>query len=576
MSRLLAVLLPLFLATSAFANLNLPEPEALLVKAHKSRTDLRNAIMEIDLNIPELRDPATFDKYFNLLDKLNDYANEYKLETYYPDSVRNLALHMVDNGMRWLDVTKDPRARVLYYAKWMNSDVLERFLGQVAYQLEDLKDANQLKTASDNIEALLPLAEKIAGANSYSLIGFRRLVSVTAVTMLKNADLALTDKIFWINKVQIPSEFAAYIEILLNRIYSLTADNKANSHQYLELLETILNRAMSSPTSAAASQLNSLQDGIIESLIRMVNFEEPIADLEFKKAIACLNPKQTQSLIEQWMSIKKNPTTNYIYAYLHLSGILINKATAEGLDKDASELLKWLGSSSAPAVVRIQDMEGHYELTDQAGEKWLFTLVIARENMVVASLSTADRRLERALYSITVDYDTMALIASDRANDSEREPNFPLRIQLEADGKLSIQNKFAAEPSQRVMVGQKIASFPDGFQFTSVTQGPPEHVYEGAIYFPKGVGKKMRLSISTLDGYLVGKLQDLENPLFFVDLSIGSVGKNGVVYLLSGRQSGSTMLQLRGVVVGDDLQIYTVVGGRGISSQMSTLHSVSN
>src|SRR5437868_1426825 len=89
----LCAVLPSF----AFANLHLATPNDLLVKAAIDRTSLRDVILDIEQNIPEMRDPATFESYFFILDQLAAQAQRLGLDQYYPNAVQSLGLHMVSN-----------------------------------------------------------------------------------------------------------------------------------------------------------------------------------------------------------------------------------------------------------------------------------------------------------------------------------------------------------------------------------------------------------------------------------------------------------------------------------------------
>ncbi|MFS4460049.1 hypothetical protein [Bdellovibrio sp. HCB2-146] len=567
-------LFTLLFTTQVFATLKLAEPDELLKRAKGGRADLRAIIMDIELNIPEMRDPATFDKYFYLLDQLTEFANVSQLNDYYPNAVKDLASLMADNGMRWLNVTQDSQERMQYYVRWMTPPVIERLLGLVDYQLDSVTDLGRLKTAANNLESILPLVQKIAGDNSYSLIGFRRILSTTAVNVLKSPGLTQADKLEWIRKVKIPSEFAEYVDIMALQIYSLKADNKKEGHDYLDLLVAINLHGQTLQTGAPTSLVTAVQDLIVETLIRMVNLAEVIKKEEFKRAIDSLNPRQIQGLAQAWMSVRYNPSPDYVYTYLQLSGLLVNRAQELDLTKEATQLLKWLSHSSTPVVMRVQDLEGKYAMVDNAGEVWTLTLAIARDNLVIACLSNADRSIQRSLYNISYDFEKMEFIASDREPDTTHERNAPLHIALDKKGFLWIKDEFAIRPESRLFRGRRVQSFEDRYVEISKEKQKPAGVYEGNIIFPSGKSAHVRLSVSILDGYLVGKLEEVGNTLFFADLTLGSLGTDGIVYLTTGRRPGAGWLQLRGVLRGDQLEIQTLVGGVGLSTEKTTLYRI--
>ncbi len=228
----LLVLLP----TLSWAGLNLAEPKELISKAAQNRMALRDVILDIEMNLSEMRDQGTFEKYFVLLDELKVLAVQFKMDEYYPQLVEGLGLHMVSNGMRWLDVTKDAPGKLLYYVKWMNADSLSRFLGAIEYQLSSVKDRTRLAAMATNIEALLPLIDKRAPDDGYLQSGYRRLSTEAAVAILKDPTLSLQDSEFWIGKVKIAASLSDYVDYLTQEILNLGSDRKDLGKNYLQLL----------------------------------------------------------------------------------------------------------------------------------------------------------------------------------------------------------------------------------------------------------------------------------------------------------------------------------------------------
>ena len=84
------------------AALNLPPPKELLKKASQDRRTLREALLDLQQNISEMRDPATFDSYFYLLVELEAVAERTQLNAIFPKAVQQTGLKDVYKRQIWL------------------------------------------------------------------------------------------------------------------------------------------------------------------------------------------------------------------------------------------------------------------------------------------------------------------------------------------------------------------------------------------------------------------------------------------------------------------------------------------
>ncbi len=562
---LVALMIPAF----SQAALNLPEPEVLLKEATQGRSALLDTIVQLEFNIPEMRDPTTFDKYFSLLDHLQDLATKSGLEEYYPNAVGKLGVNMSANGMRWLDLTTAEAAKVSYYIKWMDADGLARFLGLAEYQVSAVKEVQLLKTMSENIEQILPQIDQTASNLPYVQLGFRRLISDAAVAILKTETLTEEGVSFWLKKIKVASSFSEYLDYLNQGIYALDKQNKAASHLYLARL-SLLGGQIASLSEVAPNWLtNGIGDSTSEVILRMVRFEETFRPSEFTAALATYKARHLQGLAQQWMAQEKLPSQDYVTHYLNLSRELLTALQKSGLRKEANDLQKWLAKAAAPVMAQKLNIEGHYELRNEVGDVWYLTIAVAKENSLIAALSSQSQVVFKTFYNVSYNLKKDGFVASEREPDLDEDQNPPIEFQIN-DDKIDLYDPFV-RTQYKNLKGKKIQEFTDLWKSALSNAPSAEGTYEGRLFLPSGNEMKVRVIISTFNGYTIGRV-DGDNVT--IDLNIGSEGEDGVILLTSGRNVGGSWFQLRANVVEDGLKAYVIVGGKGQGTACTLLKKV--
>lgn len=563
------VLLAFMWPAMSLAALNLPEPTALLNKAATSRTALLDSILAIEFNIPEMRDPATFDKYFFLMDNLQTLAQDTGLEEYYPQVVEKLALNMVSNGMRWLDVTKTTPEKLSYYIKWMDGDSLARLLGLVEFQLTTEKNPAALKNMAANVEAVLPLIDVQAAKLPYVQFGFRRLMSDAAVNILKTENFTNAEFDFWVSKLKVSSAASEYLDYLNLGVYALEAKNISYGHIYLYRLTMLLQQTGKMAEVAPNWLLNAIADSATETILRMVRAEENFAFGEFTFALEQMKTRHLQGLAVQWMSAEKLPSQKYIAHYLDLSAQLSARLQAVGLRKENGELQKWLAKSAAPLMAAEMDLEGHYELYNKKGDLWYLTLAVAKENTLIAALGTKNGELYKTFFNVVYNLKTKTFVASEREPDTDEEQNPPVEFSI-TDGKLTLFDPYM-RTEFKTFVGSRIQTFADILKSAKVAAPSLNGTYKGPIVLPNGKTIEANLIVTSFNGYTLGRL---DTSSFSIELNLGSEGDNGVVILTSGRKYGSSWFQVRGVGKENGLYTCVIVGGQGQAPACTLLKKV--
>ncbi|WP_374073451.1 hypothetical protein [Bdellovibrio bacteriovorus] len=572
--KLLKYILALVLLTpmGAWAGLNLPEPQVLLAKAQQNRIALREVILDIDMNIPEMRDQGTFEKYFYLMDELTQLSAKFDLEQFYPQIVSRLALRMTGNGMRWLDSTKDPSERLQYYVQWMDADTLNRLLDNMNYQLALVKDKNLLAVMAKNVESILPLVDARAEGQTQLMAGYRRLVTDVAIVILKDKNLPSAEVQFWIGKLLMSSALSEYVELLNQDIYQMTVETKEVGREYLSRL-LLLNVQLAKLTDAVPTWLtNSVGDAIVELLLRSIRFELTLSVQQFTQAVEVLNVRQTLSLIQQWQVQEKLPSESYAVLYLDYAKVLVARGLKLGLNKDTEELQKWLGRTAAPIMAKKFDLEGNYQVVNEKGEKWYFTIAYARETMLVAALGTETGSLYKTFFNISYSAGANAFIASEREPDTDRDMNPPLKFTINEKGEITIWDPFIRE-GLRILKGTKVQSFTDMWETFKGPIGEADGTYEGEIYLPSGTKMNVKIIVTSFNGYTLGRL---DGERVTIDFNIGTRGTDGVLILTSGRNHGASWMQIRGHLTPEGLKAYVIVGGKGQSTACTTLKRIAN
>lgn len=120
LSIMLSCLIFFSLGIVVRADLNLDNPQALVSRAALNKNELRQVINDIDLDLSEMRDQATFEKYFFMLDDLQAHAVKIDLDSIYSNAVRKVGNRTVQKGVNWLDIFKTSQAHLIYYEKWMS------------------------------------------------------------------------------------------------------------------------------------------------------------------------------------------------------------------------------------------------------------------------------------------------------------------------------------------------------------------------------------------------------------------------------------------------------------------------
>lgn len=554
----LALALVSFVGTSSIAQatLNLAPPQDLLKKAAQDRRQLREVLLDMQQNIPEMRDPKTFDSYFFILADLQKLADKLQLNAIFPKAVEATGLKMVAHGIRWLDVSQRPLSDALYYQSYADADVMSRFLAELELQVRNLRNSQaRLKAVVINLEGMLPAAEKQFEERRDVRISMRQILSSIAIKFLKTEQLTNDEAAFWISKISLPTAYSEYIEALNEAVLDTLPKDAAGlsllSKRLRELGKKIVAETYPLPTYVSAGW----GDTSVELVLRSIQGERKFETGEFEGLVELMRSRQLQGLAGQWLSVERLPTTSYSAHYLQLSNVLIARLRAVGLSKEAADVSLHISRMAAPIQATKSQIEGLYTLKSNDGSKFNFVIIRARPNLVYASLEDADGYVTLGFFNVTFDTQRGKFIASQREPDLDATANPTVSFTITPAGEMELEAPIAST-GWRQMKGKRTSTFTNFLDDESSTSNPTEGEWEGEMSFRGQEPWKVRLVISKFGLYSIGRLTSASG--LAIDFQTGTAGDLGVVYLTTGRLGHTGWVHLRAVRRGDYLEGLTI------------------
>ncbi len=288
--------------------------------------------------------------------------------------------------------------------------------------------------------------------------------------------------------------------------------------------------------------------------------------------MAVLTNRQIETLAVQLMNLQAPPSKDYVNEFMRVANIVIDGLYATGQVREGDDLKKALSRISAPVVAQKYSIEGHYKLSN-ANKTFYFTIVTSKENALVAALVDDQFNVTKAFYNVVYNSYDNTFVASDREPDVDGIANISVKFVVSETGKIKLTDPYIRTGSQ-TFTGSKIQSVPNLWKSAVKDSTNAQGTYTGVVIHPNGSKMTVKLSVTSFNGYTVGRLTSGD---LTVDLNIGSSGTDGVLILTSGRtlQNG-TWYQLRSTIVKGGLQTTVVIGGKGLGKTSTFLKKVSN
>ena len=547
-------------AATAEAALNLAPPQELLKKASQDRRQLREVLLDIQQNIPEMRDPTTFDSYFFLLKDMQKLAEKHQLDAIYPKAVEATGLKMVSHGIRWMDLSQRTLADALYYQSYADADVMGRFLSEIEMQIRDYRDQARLKTMALNLEGMLPVAEKKFEERRDVRISMRQILSSIAIKFLKTEKLTNDDSAFWIRKISLPNAYSEYIEALNEAVLDTFPKDAAGLSLLSGRLRELGTKISTETYPLPAYVASGWGDTAVELVLRSIQGERKFEKGEFESFVKLMRSRQLQGLVGQWLSAERLPTTNYSEHYLQISNVLVARLREVGLSREAGDVALHISRMAAPIQATKSQLEGLYSLKSSDGSKFKFVIIRARANLVYASLEDDKSYVTLGFFNVTFDSRTGKFVASQREPDLDSTANPTASFSVRTNGAIELDVPIASL-GWRQMKGARTATFTNFLDDESPAPNPTEGEWEGEMVFRGQAPWKARLIVSKFGLYSIGRLT-LGNGVT-IDFQTGTAGDNGVIYLTTGRLNHTGWVHLRAIRRGDYLEGQTI-GASGV------------
>ena len=566
--------LTLFLALFVFSNLanavlNLDTPEHLLQKASVDRQQLRDVVLSLELQLPEMRDFKTFESYFFILDQLKMDSDRLGLDDLYPDAVLSIGKKMASFGIKWVDLSVMPQERLSYYLKWLDVDALSNLLSYSSFYTKQIVDPNLLKNLSSNLDYIIVNSTALLKDRFDIQIGYRELSSTIAIKFLMNPELSNDEIKYWANKIYTSQGLGLYLTQIQDKIFALNADNKAFTHQlflYLELSFQISDRLIDSPLSYLRDHISDLS---VELIKKSFEQAEPLQADEIKEIVSQLGVRHLQSLSSLLTTMTEPTIYKNASTLVAIAGVLVQELNNKNLTTEAISLNLFLTKISAALIVDRFEAEGTYTFRDKLNQVWKLSLVKTHPFELIAALSNESWSLYQSYYSVKYSLSEDLFTASNSLSDNDGSNSLSvITFKLMPDHTLILTDVFGSTTLKEI---KGTLTEPLIAQHFSPKSGIRRNdIFEGEIVF--GTSSKpthVEMTIQSDGLTATARIRDQYGLIY--DFTTGSFNENNEFSLTSGHLKSTSWAHLRGTIDEKQLTGRIIIGGKGFASTPFTL-----
>lgn len=566
----IALISSLFFSFQSFALLNLDSPAALVQKAALSRSDLRDVILTLGQQVPEMRDQDTFESYFFILDQLDTNARDFNLDDIYPGAVKSLGKQMSLFSIKWVDLSLMPSNKLSYYMKWLEIDSYTNLLATTNYLLLTINktDVSRLQVLATNIDAILVTAMPMIEARPDLVLGYRDMISNVAITVLQTNNLSDSDKDFWFSKIYTTTGLNLYLDLVQKQIYAIDSTNtELFQKSYLNLkqsFEKIKKLSDSQPSWIKEKTM----DMSIELIKKSFEFNLTLDQSQIDFILSQFTTKYLQSLSSVLTFMPPNLLTGNAGNLEKLTASLLPLLTKNNLTIEATQLNLSIGKVLATLKINALKREGTYKLTDKVGRIWNFTLLQTTATDFAATLSDSSLVVFKNFLSIKYDIKSQLFTAARSQFQSDTSLSNPV-IQFKfKNDQIIIIDPFATSGAD--LLTGPLTEKVQNFSFANVSTDHFSDSYHGDIKFIKSDKKtKVDLIIQSSGDSLTGMLRDSVGTIY--NFNSGTLNNDGSVILNTGLFASTSWAQFRGKILNGKIEGIVIIAGRGISTNQFTL-----
>ncbi|MCB9025524.1 MAG: hypothetical protein H6625_04335 [Bdellovibrionaceae bacterium] len=546
----------------AKAELVLDKPDKLMVKASKNRQELRDVLLSLQQQLPEMRSVDVFESYFFLLKDLNELAIRFNLNEVYPEAIRSLGFKMSAFGVKWMDLSQMDQLSFAYYLKWMNADGLFNLLATSNYILQtiDLNEKIRLKVLAENVDFLINLNLEVIKQRVDLALGYRNLLTDLAIRNLQQNHISDSEKNFWFQRIYSSAGMGYYLDSIQLKVNNL---NESSKEQFPQVYEDLLSAyvKLKSIVDAPTYSLNErISELIVEWTRKCLEFNIEIDLNQLENVLFYFSPRSMQWLSSMIISISENFLVSNSTTIKNIFIALWPRLIEMGLVTEAKNFEIFLGRSMAAFKVREFSLEGTYFLTDVEGKEWTLTLVSSGPIDLTVAVADSLWMSFKSFYYVRYNPKTEIYIASYSQYENEIGlPKSTIRFKIHKKS-IEVIDKYARAGSQKMKgrLGEPLAPF-NLFQKRTPFFS---RSLKGNIKFKLGQeGRDVTMILQGNGQNITARIQDKVGPIF--DFESGFITNNGVLILNTGPLQNTTWAQLRGTLKDKSLRAEIIVGGRG-------------
>jgi|GEM_PF-2178931 len=547
-------------------NPGLASPSVLLENAKKGRIELRDVIFRISQNLSEFSELDQLTPYAKLIPEFRALSLKFKLEEIFPKMMEKFEESVHAASIKWLDPRSLSSELILFYSDFASFVSALRWLDTVEADLHLEKDNVKLKTTVLNLTKTKQFFSKRFTQKKDIDVALNRIISDIASKRLTKLSLTSDEVDFWLSYLQSASGFETYLNITNESVYSLKTEDTL-------IVELLLKRAhiLNEHVKLRNDELpqfitRSIQEQIVEILIRSLTKEITISEQRIHESINNLSMAKMKSLAEQIASITKAPSPNFALQFESIVFELIKKLESHNMTSEVRVLTLYAQRTIAPIKINSATSEGIYNLKNSSGKIYKFTLIIARDQLAIASLTHPDGFIDRSFFHVSYDINTKSFVASNREPDQDPSQNDTITFSIENDGSITLKD-LNTIPTQ-ILKGKKATQF-DDIKEAPLLRGTLSGIYSGTVYFNNSPTPSELLiteSNNTITGQirLFVKLDDGRTVVNRIDYLIGSTPESSIVKLTSGRLNSGTFNHLRLSYQDNQLTGFMLVGARNL------------
>jgi hypothetical protein len=556
----------IFLTSRALAQLSLDPPEVLMSRATQGRQELRDVVITLQQQLPEMRSQSTFESYFFLLDQLDVLAGKFELNDVFPGAIKALGTRMTLFAVKWIDLTLMPQSTFSYYVKWFDGDGFANLLGTTNYILQTLNktEYDKFKRLAENIDFLISKNLEIIRVRPDLVLGYRELISDLAIRYIQRPEATESEKEYWFQKIYTAQGLSLFLDSIQVRLYGLDVGSKLLAPQIFRDLIRAYEKLSVIIDFSTFGLKDRTSELAVEYIKKCFELNLPLTRGEIDSFISQFGSRSLQLLATSVASTPENFLIDNATTLESLYSVLLPRLVQNGLVTDSNNFDMFVGRSLAAFKVRALGLEGTYKVMNSQGRVFNFTLLSAGPLDLSAALVDDKWMTFRNYFYVRYSPESEIFTASYAQYDYDiGQPKSVIKFKFD--------KKSIAVTDEYAMIGNRefrgpLSESVAPLRFSQKVSQEFTRTLTGKIKFKLGVEPRLVTMIVQSNGQnITARLQDGSGPI--LDFNQGLITAEGTLILNTGRLLNTTWAQLRGTMSKSGLRAIIIVGGRGQTTE---------